>query len=457
MSMEKSDSQKTEELFELYRANYNLLQELNSKKGKSYRNLSPEIRIDGEVMSSSILVSEPFDNSIHTCGKVSYPETLESNTNFGNHWTYLVKLSTEQNEYLVKEFGSIEFDIEVFSNSVKEAKGLWADYLYEVNHRSGKYVPNITGQQGDILQAISSNFVEVLEQIASSKIMKKIGNYDPLERKGIVSDKLFELFLKNYYRCVHFEETKCEICKKNFYPQAHNQWVGRVPPKYCGICLEMCFSSSTDFFRRLGFTEEERKTNAIEGIKIYTNYFGFIPKVGNKKRTVMSQLYRSGIELAELTYALKVSALLPWQDSAKKMFGSWAHLLESAGLLKDRQSGRGGHQSIASDGHHCLSIGERAICEFLTKNGILHDKEPLYPVHHKLNPNGLLRGDFLVDGIIIEFAGMMSNSDYAKRMSNKQQLAKEMGLNWVKLEASTLEDLQSMLISINSQGKDGQP
>jgi hypothetical protein len=216
----------------------------------------------------------------------------------------------------------------------------------------------------------------------------------------------------------------------------------------------MGLSASTDFFRRWDFSDEERRINYLLGTQIYSDYFGFIPTGGNQKRKVMNELFRSGIDDQELQYAMKVSSLLPWKDSVNLLFGSWAHMLEAAGLLSARQRGRGGHQSIATDGHHCLSLGERAICEYLTKNGVEHGKEPLYPHHEKLNPNGLMRGDFLVHGTIIEFAGMMSNKEYAERMSNKQKLAKLSNISWLKLEASSLIDLEEMLQRIRQKSKD---
>jgi len=46
-----------------------------------------------------------------------------------------------------------------------------------------------------------------------------------------------------------------------------------------------------------------------------------------------------------------------------------------------------------------------------------------------------MRGDFLVDGSFIEFAGMMPNKEYAERMSNKEKLAKLSNISWLKLEA----------------------
>jgi hypothetical protein len=213
----------------------------------------------------------------------------------------------------------------------------------------------------------------------------------------------------------------------------------------------MGFSASTDFNKHLGFSPEERKSNYIKGTIAYAEYFGFIPPSDYQKRKVIQQLCKSGIPISELVFAIKVSSLLPWSDSAKKLFGSWSHLLEEAGLLTQSQRGRGGHRSIASDGHLCLSMGERAICEFLTKNGITHEREPMYPFDEVFNPNGLLRGDFLIGGLFIEFAGMMSNPDYAERMKIKEKLAKARKIPWLKLETSSLDDLNEMLIKIENK------
>ena len=75
----------------------------------------------------------------------------------------------------------------------------------------------------------------------------------------------------------------------------------------------------------------------------------------------------------------------------------------------------------------------------------------MYPIDEKLNPNGLLRGDFLIGDLIIEFAGMMSNPDYSARMKIKEKLAKSRNIPWLKLETSKLDGLNEMLALINSK------
>jgi hypothetical protein len=75
----------------------------------------------------------------------------------------------------------------------------------------------------------------------------------------------------------------------------------------------------------------------------------------------------------------------------------------------------------------------------------------MYPFDEVFNPNGLLRGDFLIGDLVIEFAGMMSNPDYAERMKTKEKLAKAKKIPWLKLETSSLDDLNEMLIKIETK------
>jgi hypothetical protein len=457
------------EKFQEYRAKYELLKSVYEKKGREIRSNEARLKVKGETFFSDALMSELFDFAFHNCGKITYPENLTPNNSLDSTETVL---SDEQREILKKLFTSISYDKEPINAAFDRYRGLWVRGLSEELIKRKKNL-NISGQHGDILSLASSEFEKLIRELPKTKEFKKIeyqqesgyvfdpdeGTFskdfstrslDPRERSGEISKYLLHLYIEEHFKCLHFDKSICRLCGDEFYPQTVHEWPGRVPPDYCSVCLEMSFSGSTEFFRLLGFTEEERRDNFVQGIKIYTEYFGFIPRVGTAKRKVLAQLHDSGVVGDDLDMALRVSSLLPWHETAKEMFGSWAHLLEAAGLLEHRQRGRGGHQSIGSDGHLCLSMGERAICEFLTKRAIDHSKEPMYPSDEKLNPNGLLRADFKVGPILIEFAGMMADKEYAERMNIKSKLAKKYKIPWVKVESSQLEDLDLMLQELNS-------
>lgn len=449
-------------LFTQYRKNYNVLKELYLKENIPFLPyVGCEIKFAGLPMSSGQMNGLLQDRTVHSCGSNSYSKNTEpifDPFNFRKHWTFTIEPTKEQDVLLNKEFDEIKFDLKEFRKFVA-IKGFWVIYLRETdlkvvqfNYQKPGWENSLVYTTGDVLAECSVNFVEVVNKILNSREFKTFGGItDSNKIRAIISDRLFEIFINKYFACSHFKVETCLICGDKFYPETETEWVGKVPPVFCGICLEMGFSASTEFFRQLGFSPDERRNNLIEGLQIFVDYFGFIPAVGIQKRKVISQLHNNGIPIEELATAIKVSALLPYTDAAAKEFGSWAHFLNEAGLLNERKSNRGGYQSIATDGHLCLSLGERAICEHLTRNGLVHEKEPLYPYHVKLNPNNLLRGDFLVSGTIIEFAGMMSNPDYASRMIVKQELAKILKLKWMKLEAASLNDLDKMLEKIRNK------
>ena len=450
----------TEKLYDRYRKNFNTLESLFLSKGKELPSVSESLKIKGETFYSQYLTQIQFDFAIHSCGLTSYPSyLLEQNRGLDKENS--LQLSQIQKEELSKIFSEFDINLELFEEATKASRGLWIEYLHSRDIQEYlKVIPkrepgahlNFTGQVGDILGVLIPNYREVITSLVQSPSFKKITDTSsPQNRMGVISNFFLELFINKHYQCNHFELTKCINCQSDFLPQSNLEWVNRVPPVFCNLCLTLGFSASNDFSKRLGFNLDERRENYLRGVQIYSDYFGFIPPVGYQKRKVIQQLFQSGVSTEEISFAIKVSSLLPWTDSVKEIFGTWAHFLEEAGLLSQRQRGRGGHQSIASDGHLCLSMGERAICEFLSRNSISHEREPMYPIDEKLNPNGLLRGDFLIGDLIIEFAGMMSNPDYSARMKIKEKLAKSRNIPWLKLETSKLDGLNEMLVIINSK------
>ncbi len=108
----------------------------------------------------------------------------------------------------------------------------------------------------------------------------------------------------------------------------------------------------------------------------------------------------------------------------------WASALEEAGLLPggELRTSRG-VVSRAADGHWCRSLMERTVDDFLYQNGIGHEPEPFWPFHERHNPNTRKRADWrLDDGTLVEAAGLLSDTAYAKRMRDKEQMAADLGI-----------------------------
>lgn len=112
----------------------------------------------------------------------------------------------------------------------------------------------------------------------------------------------------------------------------------------------------------------------------------------------------------------------------------WTHLLEEARFGEGGL--RTGHGTLiwARDGHRCLSLMEKTVCDFLHQHGVPHDREPSYPLDAELNPHGLRRADWkLADGTYVELWGLPQQAAYAARMQQKRLLAVRHGLALVEL------------------------
>jgi hypothetical protein len=142
----------------------------------------------------------------------------------------------------------------------------------------------------------------------------------------------------------------------------------------------------------------------------------------------------------------KILLKMPAYDIYIERFGNWLKALSLAGVLDDghRKTSRG-IQCLANDGHVCLSLGEKAIDDWLSAHSIPHDKEVFYPFDEILNPNHLSRTDWKIGDVHIEFAGLMNSIEYADRIGKKKELASKYGLTLVIMEPKDLFELDNRL------------
>ncbi|MBT8465546.1 MAG: hypothetical protein HKN97_14455 [Myxococcales bacterium] len=112
---------------------------------------------------------------------------------------------------------------------------------------------------------------------------------------------------------------------------------------------------------------------------------------------------------------------------------TWFDVLVEAGVLPDgsRMTARG-VQCRAEDGHMCFSIGEKTIDDLLFRWAIPHLREPPYP------GGTSMRGDFLVEGVFIEYFGLAGDPEYDAKSRKKARVLKSKG---VPMIAITPKDL----------------
>jgi hypothetical protein len=404
------------------------------------------------------------DLALHTCDQLVYPSKLEKFESFSMFSHYKISWKTEYD----KDFSSLvltkNFDFNKLDILLKKYKGLWhlSPSLWKddqdkiKNFDTGDFSfleffnPGVSKSIHKYVRKIGSNFKRLEVQSYFSPF---ISNIDPDLRAGFFAYEGFHQFLKSYWKCDHFKEKKCGLCGSKFFPQSNADWVGYSKPDYCGYCLQLSFHSGhgcwdvndeNNNYQTLGLKQNEIKDNFITSLKGFVDYAGFIPTSSFTARKLRT-IGLDDMSVNDSNLFMKWWAVLPRPFFVKKHFESWSYLLNDAGLLTSPISkGRGGYKSIASDGHLCLSIPERTICEFLTKFKIDHEKEPYYP---KIMENhlGASRADWLIDDTYVEFAGMMGIKEYEGKMKKKITFAKTNGLKLIVITPKNIDNLEVIL------------
>lgn len=133
-------------------------------------------------------------------------------------------------------------------------------------------------------------------------------------------------------------------------------------------------------------------------------------------------------------------------NTYKYFFGSWLKTLVFSELLEGniRETPRG-TMCIAKDGTECLSIAEKQICDWFYHKKIRYIKEPKYPKDEKLNPNGLMRADWKVGKILIEYFGLKGNNEYDIKIQKKIELCKKYNISLIELYQDDLIKLDRKL------------
>jgi hypothetical protein len=155
-----------------------------------------------------------------------------------------------------------------------------------------------------------------------------------------------------------------------------------------------------------------------------------------------SQLESLHINPKEPVDATSIDRLLLLRFGVARKRVAWTLLLEAAGFAEGGLRTGRGTLIRSRDGHLCLSLRERAVCDFLHQHSIQHDREPLCPHDPDYNPNGLRRADWiLADGTLVELWGLANDPQYAAKMVEKRLLAERHGLRLVELVDKDLPKL----------------
>lgn len=423
----------------------------------SYRKVLHENESRSDLYGSLALA---MDYSIHTCGAASFPTSLEP---FGQS-------SLQTDEYRIegeKEYAArfkaflsqCEFDYELLDSFLQKYKGLffvradkWSSGWDPIN----KSVPQICFLE-TFSPGISNKLYEFVKNDHLVKNLTVIDPYlddrvykpNPRFRAILLARIGFRYFLENYWPCSHFAEKKCRLCQESFMPQTSTDWIGNCHPDYCSFCLYLAFRSggtlgtsaaNLDILKVLGMTESELRLQLEASIRGFVEFAGFIPPSAFSTKRLLGLAIQE-MEASQADECLMWLGILPRVRDVKRFYPSWAHFLDKAGLLTSiPQKGLGGYRSVATDGHLCLSMPERTICEYLYQARIDHEKEPFYPQLGGFS-NTAMRADWLIGETYVEFAGMMGVKSYKEKMLKKVDMAANLGLDLIVVEPKDLDQL----------------
>lgn len=198
----------------------------------------------------------------------------------------------------------------------------------------------------------------------------------------------------------------CNCCSEKFLESS-------IPPKwldaegyesipYCRVCIDCVHRG------RKHCTREE----VLSYIKDVFAEFSCVPT------TNWHQILYTQSSPQERARVFQILSRRPDRDAVRNTFGTWFEAFAEAGIVdKDGERGYFGTRSVSSDGHVCLSMGERTICEMLTSAGIEHRHEPVYP-------ESRMRADFMIGEAFVEYLGLAGRADYDAKTERKRAHAK---------------------------------
>src|SRR3989344_617898 len=120
----------------------------------------------------------------------------------------------------------------------------------------------------------------------------------------------------------------------------------------------------------------------------------------------------------------------------RRLFGTWNNAIKAAGFEPNPELFA--KREIARDGHVCDSAAERIIDDWLTENGIYHERNVRYP-------GTRMTADFLISqkNLMIEYFGLKNvNRKYTANLQRKLVIVKKKKLNLIALYPEDLSETQ---------------
>jgi hypothetical protein len=215
----------------------------------------------------------------------------------------------------------------------------------------------------------------------------------------------------------------CPVCGARFSAGILSPWMLRQygPPRFCNRCCVRARNGRLRGGRDVALAGIRRLAAAIEGIP---------------DQQLAAHVSLAGIPDDRRDAIIVGLIVAPAPAYAKRLIGAtWLRVLQASGLVGEAWRPARGTYCFATDGHACRSLAERTVDDFLSAHGIVHRPEPTYPGSSR-------RADWeLMDGTLVEYAGLLTDSEYAAKIAEKRSIA---AASDVRLIVVVPEDLPNL-------------
>lgn len=320
---------------------------------------------------------------------------------------------------------------QTLSDLIQSHGGFWMQVLTLLSenklHKRGQTSLNIPG-------SFEFSFLDdtIHERMAKAKV-------STVEVTDLLQDSLEE--------CPCFGLEKCMFCENQFIPTGWSYVDLRLGKRVCILCAQLA-ADGRQLLPWLEMSKEQISEEIAFGLDLQSNLMkigtlNFDQAPQHDSRIAFQKLRLHSLSDEDFVKNFLTVALRPKEQQVRLIFGYWEQWLHSIGLGN-------GHKILGLDGHSCNSSGEKAICDYLYQNGIPHRREPKYSEYVAKEWESLVRhfkGDFEVDGVIYEYAGMQGEVDYEYRLITKVREASNLGLKVVVIRPGDLNILNEFFIA----------
>jgi hypothetical protein len=253
--------------------------------------------------------------------------------------------------------------------------------------------------------------------------------------------------------CCHLPNRACSICSMDFLPTGWTSLELNVGYDICPMCCRLATDSwHTDLW--LPLDKDERLRELELGLQIGLQAKEMLPSVsGGPQYDSLKALVEAGLDSRQGEIVMELFlcvALRPKLNQIRKDFESWDAWVYRLGSEFRDTYPSSQRVLISNDGHHCFSNGEVQICNYLSSREIPHTKEPPYAdlAGEFANFVGHWVGDFRVNDVIIEYAGMSGDEAYDSNLAAKIFNATQLGIEVLVIRPDDLSNLDHVLSSL---------